>query len=182
MRYRELSLKYNHEVYLYNEGYLEELYYRFPELRDTFLFPEEDSPCLVDIKTGYCYIRVFPNVSDLCSSREWWIRTDTVKDPKQYKDALNALNKMIYKQETIEKMSELLCTMILASCYIFSTVMFFKFIDLTKESVGLFALDLFLILLISVIIGLFVYLIFYQGIKEDDIEFAKIMNDYIKPV
>ena len=60
--------------------------------------------------------------------------------------------------------------------------MFFKFIDLTKESVGLFALDLFLILLISVIIGLFVYLIFYQGIKEDDIEFAKIMNDYIKPV
>ena len=177
-----MSLKYNHEVYLYNEGYLEELYYRFPELRDTFLFPEEDSPCLVDIKTGYCYIRVFPNVSDLCSSREWWIRTDTVKDPKQYKDALNALNKMIYKQETIEKMSELLCTMILASCYIFSTVMFFKFIDLTKESVGLFALDLFLILLISVIIGLFVYLIFYQGIKEDDIEFAKIMNDYIKPV
>ena len=177
-----MSLKYNHEVYLYNEGYLEELYYRFPELRDTFLFPEEDSPCLVDIKTGYCYIRVFPNVSDLCSSREWWIRTDTVKDPKQYKDALNALNKMIYKQETIGKMSELLCTMILASCYIFSTVMFFKFIDLTKESVGLFALDLFLILLISVIIGLFVYLIFYQGIKEDDIEFAKIMNDYIKPV
>ena len=79
-------------------------------------------------------------------------------------------------------MRELLCTMILASCYIFSTVMFFKFIDLTKESVGAFALDLFLILLISVIIGLFVYLIFYQGIKEDDIEFAKIMNDYIKPV
>ena len=182
MRYRELSLKYNHEVYLYNEGYLEDLYHRFPELRDTFLFPEEDSPCLVDIKTGYCYIRVFPNVSDLCNSREWWIRTDTVKDPKQYKDALNALNKIIYKQETLDKMRELLCTMILASCYIFSIVMFFKFIDLTKESVGAFALDLFLILLISVIIGLFVYFIFYQGIKEDDIEFARIMNDYIKPV
>ena len=177
-----MSLKYNHEVYLYNEGYLEDLYHRFPELRDTFLFPEADSPCLIDIKTGYCYIKVFPNVSDLCSSREWWIRTDTVKDPKQYKDALKALNKMIYKQETLDKMRELLCTMILESCYIFSTVMFFKFIDLTKESVGLFALDLFLILLISVIIGLFVYLIFYQGIKEDDIEFAKIMNDYIKPV
>lgn len=182
MRYRELSLKYNHEVYLYNEGYLEDLYHRFPELRDTFLFPEKDSPCLVDIKTGYCYIKVFPNVSDLCNSREWWIRTDTVKDPEQYKEALNALNKMIYKQETINKMRELLCTMILASCYIFSTVMFFKFIDLTKESVGAFALDLFLILLISVVIGLFVYLIFYEGIKEDDIEFARIMNDYIKPV
>ena len=66
-------------------------------------------------------------------------------------------------------MRELLCTMLLASCYIFSTVMFFKFIDLTNTSVRLFALDLFLILLISVIIGLFVYLIFYQGIKEDDI-------------
>ena len=177
-----MSLKYNHEVYLYNEGYLEELYYRFPELRDTFLFPEEDSPCLVDIKTGYCYIRVFPNVSDLCSSREWWIRTDTVKDPKQYKDALKALNKMIYKQETLDKMRELLCTMLLFSGGIFSIVMLCKFIDLTKESVGLFALDLFLILLISVIIGLIVYHIFYQCVKDSDIKFAKIMNDYIKPV
>ena len=176
-----MSLKYNHEVYLYNEGYLEELYYRFPELRDTFLAVE--ASCMVDIKTGYCYLKGLPKATSwLYNSREWWIRTDTVKDPKQYKDALKALNKMIYKQETLDKMRELLCTMILASCYIFSTVMFFKFIDLTKESVGAFALDLFLILLISVIIGLFVYLIFYQGIKEDDIEFAKIMNDYIKPV
>lgn len=182
MRYRELSLKYNHEVYLYNEGYLEDLYHRFPELRDTFLFPEEDSPCLIDIKTGYCYIKVFPNVSDLCSSREWWIRTDKVTDTEQYKDALKALNKMIYKQETLDKMSELLCTILLASCYVFSTVLFCKFFDITNTSVRLFALDLFLILLISVIIGLIVYLIFYEVIKEDDIEFAKIMNDYIKPV
>ena len=181
MRYRELSLKYNHEVYLYNEGYLEDLYHRFPELRDTFLFPEEDSPCLIDIKTGYCYIKVFPNVSDLCSSREWWIRTDTVKDPKQYKDALKALNKMIYKQETLDKMRELLCTMILASCYIFSTVMFFKFFDLTNTSAGSFAFELFLILLISVAIGLFVYLIFYEYVKSVDVKFAEIMNDYIKP-
>ena len=176
-----MSLKYNHEVYLYNEGYLEELYYRFPELRDTFLFPEEDSPCLVDIKTGYCYIRVFPNVSDLCSSREWWIRTDTVKDPKQYKDALNALNKMIYKQETLDKMRELLCTMILSSCYIFSIVMLCKFIDLTNTSTKLFATELFLTLLISVAIGLVVYLIFYQCVKDSDIKFAEIMNKYVKP-
>ena len=53
MRYRELSLKYNHEVYLYNEGYLEDLYHRFPELRDTFLFPEADSPCLIDTGNRY---------------------------------------------------------------------------------------------------------------------------------
>ena len=177
-----MSLKYNHEVYLYNEGYLEDLYHIYPKLRDTFLFPEEDSPCLIDIKTGYCYIRVFPNVSDLCSSREWWIRTDTVKDPKQYKDALKALNKMIYKQETLDKMRELLCTMLLASCYVFSTVVFFKFIDLTNITVGLFTLKVLLILGVSVFIGLFVYLLFYEAIKEDDIEFAKIMNDYIKPV
>ena len=177
-----MSLKYNHEVYLYNEGYLQELYYRFPELRDTFLFPEEDSPCLVDIKTGYCYLKVLPNVADWCYiNRERWIRTDKVKDTKQYEDALKALNKMIYKQETLDKMRELLCTMILASCYIFSTVMFFKFIDLTKESVGLFALDLFLTLLISVAIGLVVYLIFYQCVKDSDIKFAEIMNKYVKP-
>ena len=112
MRYRELSLKYNHEVYLYNEGYLEDLYHRFPELRDTFLFPEADSPCLIDIKTGYCYIRVFPNVSDLCSSREWWIRTDTVKDPKQYKDALNALNKMITATEIQKRLLTIVLTAI----------------------------------------------------------------------
>lgn len=177
-----MSLKYNHEVYLYNEGYLEELYYRFPELRDTFLFPEEDSPCLVDIKTGYCYIRVFPNVSDLCSSREWWIRTDTVKDPKQYKDALKALNKMIYKQETLDKMRELLCHMLLFLGDIFSIVMLCKFIDLTNTSAKLFATELFLTLLIGIGIGLVVYLVFYQYVKDSDIEFAKIMNDYIKPV
>ena len=182
MRYRELSLKYNHEVYLYNEGYLEDLYHRFPELRDTFLFPEKDSPCLIDIKTGYCYIKVFPNVSDLCSSREWWIRTDTVKDPEQYKDALNAFNKMIYKQETINKMRELLCHMLLFSADIFSIVMLCKFIDLKNTSAGLFALDLFLTLLMGVIIGLFVYHIFYQCVKDSDIDFARIMNDYIKPV
>ena len=99
MRYRELSLKYNHEVYLYNEGYLEDLYHRFPELRDTFLFPEADSPCLIDIKTGYCYIKVFPNVSDLCSSREWWIRTDTVKDPKQYKALQQAIQSHIEQHQ-----------------------------------------------------------------------------------
>ena len=89
---------------------------------------------------------------------------------------------MIYKQETINKMCELLCAMLLASCYVFSTVLFCKFFDITNTSVRLFALDLFLILLISVIIGLFVYHIFYQCVKEDDIEFARIMNDYIKPV
>ena len=177
-----MSLKYNHEVYLYNEGYLEELYDRFPKLRDTFLFSEADSPCLVDIKTGYCYIRVFPNVPDLCSSRVWWIRTDTVKDPEQYKDALKALNKMIYKQETIEKMSELLCTAILASCYVFSTVMFFKFIDLTNITVGLFTLQVLLILGVSVFIGLFVYGIFYEFVKETDENFAEIMYEYISPV
>lgn len=178
-----MSLKYNHEVYLYNEGYLEDLYHRFPELRDTFLFPEEDSPCLVDIKTGYCYLKGLPKMTSwLYDGREWWIRTDKVKNPEQYKEALKALNKIIYKQETLDKMRELLCTMLLASCYVFSTVLFCKFFDITNTSVRLFALDLFLILLISVIIGLIVYLIFYQGIKEDDIEFAKIMNDYIKPV
>lgn len=182
MRYRELSLKYNHEVYLYNEGYLEDLYHRFPELRDTFLFPEEASPCLVDIKTGYCYIRVFPNVSDLCSSREWWIRTDTVKDPKQYKDALKALNKIIYKQETLNKMRELLCNMLLFSGDIFSIVMLCKFIDLTNTSAKLFATELFLTLLIGIGIALVVYLVFYQCVKDSDIEFARIMNDYIKPV
>lgn len=177
-----MSLKYNHEVYLYNEGYLEDLYHRFPELRDTFLFPEADSPCLIDIKTGYCYIKVFPNVSDLCSSREWWIRTDKVIDTEQYKDALKALNKIIYKQETINKMRELLCHMLLFLGDIFSIVMLCKFIDLTNTSVRLFALDLFLTLLIGVIIGLFVYHIFYECVKDSDIEFAKIMNDYIKPV
>ena len=180
MRYRELSLKYNHEVYLYNEGYLEDLYHRFPELRDTFLFPEADSPCLTDIKTGYCYIKVFPY--DIYRYREWWTKTDEVKDPEQYKDALNALNKMIYKQETIEKMSELLCTMILASCYVFSTVMFFKFIDLTNITVGLFTLKVLLILGVSVFIGLFVYGIFYELVKETDENFAEIMYEYISPV
>ena len=178
-----MSLKYNHEVYLYNEGYLEDLYHRFPELRDTFLFPEKDSPCLIDIKTGYCYLKGLPKATSwLYNSREWWIRTDKVKDPKQYKEALKALNKMIYKQETINKMCELLCNTLLFSGDIFSIVMLCKFIDLTNTSAGLFALELVLTLLIGVGIGLVVYFIFYQGIKEDDIEFARIMNDYIKPV
>ena len=175
-----MSLKYNHEVYLYNEGYLEDLYHIYPKLRDTFLLPEKDSPCLIDIKTGYCYIKVFPY--DIYRYREWWTKTDEVKDPEQYKDALNALNKMIYKQETIEKMSELLCTMILASCYIFSTVMFFKFIDLTNITVGLFTLQVLLILGVSVFIGLFVYGIFYELVKETDENFAEIMYEYISPV
>ena len=178
-----MSLKYNHEVYLYNEGYLEDLYHRFPELRDTFLFPEKDSPCLVDIKTGYCHVKVFPDVNSLCYTHtEWWIRTDTVKDPEQYKDVLKTLNKIKHKQETIEKMSELLCTMILASCYIFSTVMFFKFIDLTNITVGLFTLKVLLILGVSVFIGLFVYGIFYELVKETDENFAEIMYEYISPV
>ena len=175
-----MKLTYNHKLYLYNEEYMEDLYYRFPELRDTFLVVE--ASCIVDIKTGYCYIKGLPKATSwLYNSREWWIRTDTVKDPKQYKDALNALNKIIYKQETLDKMRELLCTMILASCYIFSTVMFFKFFDLANTSVGSFAFELFLILLISVAIGLFVYLIFYECVKGVDVKFAEIMNDYIKP-
>ena len=175
-----MSLKYNHEVYLYNEGYLEDLYHIYPKLRDTFLLPEKDSPCLIDIKTGYCYIKVFPY--DIYRYREWWTKTDEVKDPKQYKDALNALNKIIYKQETLDKMRELLCTMILASCYIFSTVMFFKFIDLTNITVGLFTLQVLLILGVSVFIGLFVYGIFYELVKETDENFAEIMYEYISPV
>lgn len=182
MRYRELSLTYNHKVYLYNEKYLEDLYYGFPELRYTFLVTDEDTSGLVDIQTGYCYLKVLPNVADWCYiNRERWIRTDKVKDTKQYKDALKALNKMIYKQETLDKMRELLCTMILSSCYIFSTVMLCKFFDLTNTSAGSFAFELFLILLISVAIGLFVYLIFYECVKDVDVKFAEIMNDYIKP-
>lgn len=182
MRYRELSLTYNHKVYLYNEKYLKDLYYGFPELRYTFLVTDEDTSCLVDIQTGYCYFKVLPNVADWCYiNRERWIRTDKVKDTKQYEDALKALNKMIFKQETLDKMRELLCTMILSSCYIFSTVMFSKFIDLTNTSVGLFAFELFLTLLISVAIGLVVYLIFYQCVKDSDIKFAEIMNKYVKP-
>ena len=178
-----MSLKYNHKVYLYNEKYLEDLYHRFPELRYTFLVTDEGTSCLVDIQTGYCYLKVLPNVSDWCYiNRERWIRTAIVKDTKQYEDALKALNKMIFKQETIDEMRELLCTMILSSCYIFSIVMLCKFIDLTNTSAKLFATELFLTLLISVIIGLVVYLIFYQCVKDSDIEFARIMNDYIKPV
>ena len=160
---------------------MEDLYRIYPELRDTFLFPEKDSPCLIDIKTGYCYISVFPNVSDLCNIRKWWIRTDKVKDPEQYKDALKALNKMIFKQETLDEMRKLLCTMILFSADIFSIVMLCKFIDLTNTSAGLFAFELFLTLLISVAIGLFVYLIFYECVKNVDIKFAEIMTTYIKP-
>ena len=79
-------------------------------------------------------------------------------------------------------MSELLCTMILASCYIFSTVMFFKFIDLTNITVGLFTLKVLLILGVSVFIGLFVYGIFYELVKETDENFAEIMYEYISPV
>ena len=171
-----------HSRYYYNDKYLEDLYSKFPELQESFLILDEDNSCMVDIKTGYCYIRVFPNVSDLCRSREWWIRTDTVKDPKQYKDALKTLNKIKHKQETIEKMSELLCTAILASCYIFSTVMFFKFIDLTNITVGLFTLKVLLILGVSVFIGLFVYGIFYELVKETDENFAEIMYEYINSV
>ena len=177
-----MSLKYNHEVYLYNEKYLKDLYYGFPELRYTFLVTEEDTSCLVDIQTGYCYLKVLPNVADWCYiNRERWIRTDKVKDPKQYKDALKALNKIIYKQETLDKMREFLCTMLLFSADIFSIVMLCKFIDLTNTSAKLFAAELFLTLLIGIGIGLVVYLIFYQCVKDSDIKFAEIMNKYVKP-
>ena len=158
---------------------MEDLYRIYPELRDTFLFPEKDSPCLIDIKTGYCYISVFPKVSDLCNIRKWWIRTDKVKDPEQYKDALKALNKIIYKQKTINKMSELLCTTILASSFVFSTVLFCKFFDITNTSAKLFATELFLTLLIRVGLGFVIYLIFYHCVKGVDVKFAELMSEYI---